>query len=146
MTTPISIELLGAPRGKGRPRHTRAGVTYTPAKTRSYETSLAWTAAAAMKGKPPLDGPLTLVVEAHLPIPTSWSKKRQAMAVAGALRPCSKPDADNLLKIVDGLNAICWRDDAQVIDARVVKLYSERPRLVITITPIDAEATAAEAA
>lgn len=134
----ITIELPGEPRGKGRPRFTRAGVTFTPAKTRSYEASLAWTAAAAMKGAKPLEGPLTLIVEAHMLIPVSWSGKRQRMAAAGDIRPTTRPDFDNIMKTLDGLNGIVWRDDAQVVDVRCVKLYSERPRLCIIVAPVGA--------
>lgn len=132
MTT-ITIELPGEPKGKGRPRFTRAGIAYTPSKTRSYEASLAWTAAAAMKGAKPLEGPLTLTVEAHMPIPASWSGKRQRMAAAGDIRPTTRPDYDNILKALDALNRIVWRDDAQVVDMRCVKRYAERPLLRITI-------------
>jgi Holliday junction resolvase RusA-like endonuclease len=133
-TAPIVIELLGEPKGKGRPRFTRSGIAYTPVKTRSYEASLAWTAAAAMKGAKPLEGPLALTVEAYVPIPSSWSGKRQRMAAAGDIRPTTRPDADNIMKTLDGLNGIVWRDDAQIVDVRCVKAYSERPRLVVTVT------------
>jgi Holliday junction resolvase RusA-like endonuclease len=136
MTT-ITLELPGSPQGKGRARHTRAGITYTPAATRSYEASLAWTAAVAMKGRKPLTGPVRLGIEAFMPIPTSWSGKKQRMAIAGTIKPTTKPDCDNLMKVIDGLNRICWADDSQIIDARITKRYDERPRMVITITPVD---------
>ena len=129
----ITIEMPGEPGGKGRPRFTRAGIAYTPSKTRSYEASLAWTAAAAMKGAPPMEGPLVLTVEACMPIPTSWSGKRQRMAAAGEIRPTTRPDVDNIMKCCDSLNKIVWRDDAQVVDIRCVKRYAERPLLRITI-------------
>lgn len=145
--TPITIELLGEPKGKGRPRHTRSGVTYTPLGTRSYEAQLAWAAQVAMRGRKPLTGPLRLSVTAFIPIPRSWSGKRQRMAAAGEIRPTSRPDYDNILKTMDALNGIVWRDDAQIIDARCVKLYDERPRLKITVTPlIEAQAIETEAA
>ena len=32
-----------------------------------------------------------------------------------------KPDADNILKLIDGLNGIAWHDDAQVTEAIVHK-------------------------
>jgi len=138
--TSIVIELAGEPKGKGRLRHTRTGRAYTPASTRSYQTALAWAAQVAMRGRRPLEGPLQLLVRACLPIPTSWSKKRQRLAAANEVKPTVRPDFDNITKMVDGLNGIIWRDDSQVVDARIVKLYSERPRLELTITPI-AEAT-----
>jgi Holliday junction resolvase RusA-like endonuclease len=129
----IRIELVGEPRGKGRPRFTRAGMAYTPAKTRSYEAALQLAAQDAMAGRPPLEGPLTLIVEAHMPIPASWSGKQQKLAAAGQRRPTGRPDFDNLLKPLDALNKVVWSDDAQVVDVRCVKLYSERPRLIVTV-------------
>lgn len=127
------IELPGPPKGKGRPRFTRKGIAFTPADTRSYETALAWAGKEAMRGAKPIESPLTVVVVAHMPIPMSWSQKRQRMALAGETRPTSKPDTDNLLKTLDALNGIVWRDDAQIVDVRCVKIYSERPRLVVTV-------------
>jgi Holliday junction resolvase RusA-like endonuclease len=127
MTISITIELAGEPKGKGRPRFGK-GFTYTPAKTRSYETALRWAAQLAMRGRKPLEGPLSLAVEALMPVPTSWSRKRQLMAVAGDIRPTTRPDFDNINKTLDALNGIVWRDDAQVATWSGTKLYSEKAR------------------
>lgn len=129
----IRIELTGEPKGKGRPRFTRLGRTYTPAKTRSYEAALRLAAQDAMEGRPPFEGPLLVFVEAHMPIPASWSGKRQRMAAAGEIKHTSRPDFDNLLKPLDALNEVVWRDDAQVIEVVCRKRYSERPRLVVSV-------------
>lgn len=129
----IRIELAGEPRGKGRPRFTRAGIAYTPEKTRSYEAALRLAAQDAMAGRAPFTGPLRLTVEAFMPIPASWSGKQQRLAASGQRRPTGRPDFDNLLKPLDALNKVVWADDAQVVDVRCVKLYSARPRLVVTI-------------
>jgi Holliday junction resolvase RusA-like endonuclease len=132
---PIVIELLGEPKGNGRPRFGK-GFTYTPAKSRNYEAQLALAAAAVMNGRTPIEGPLMLTVTAFMPIPRSWSRKRQNMAAAGDILPTSRPDADNLLKSLDGLNGITWRDDSQVVTLSLTKRYSARPRLVITINEV----------
>lgn len=47
----IEIVLLGAPRGKERPRLTKAGHVYTPEKTRNYEAALKYAAQQAMAGR-----------------------------------------------------------------------------------------------
>ena len=133
----ITIELAGEPKGKGRVRHTRSGIAFTPASTRSYETALRWAAEVAMKGKKPLTGPLSLVVEAFLPVPRSWSQKKQRMAIAGLVRPIRPPDLNNIIKSTDALNAITWCDDTQVVDVRASKRYSDRPRLVLTVMSLD---------
>jgi Holliday junction resolvase RusA-like endonuclease len=49
----------------------------------------------------------------------------------------SKPDADNLIKVVkDALNSVVYGDDSQVADQRCVKAYSDRPRVEVTVTPL----------
>src|SRR5215472_2826609 len=77
----ICIELAGHPRGKGRPRRDRLPnggyVTHTDAKTREFEANLHVAASPAMDGRPPLDGPLWVIIEAAFPIPTSWSGKKR---------------------------------------------------------------------
>ena len=132
--TAIVIELPGIPQGKGRPRFVRAtGHAFTPAKTRSYESMLQGAALDVMNGTPPLEGPLEATVEAHFPVPASWSKSKRAAALLGVTRPTTKPDVDNLLKILDALNAVVFHDDKQIVVATISKHYSERPRLVVTV-------------
>ncbi|MFX8637221.1 RusA family crossover junction endodeoxyribonuclease, partial [Acinetobacter baumannii] len=49
----------------------------------------------------------------------------------------SRPDGDNVLKAVgDGLNAVLWRDDAQIAEASIRKIYSETPGLEIEVHPL----------
>lgn len=135
----IEIVLLGAPRGKERPRLTKAGVVYTPEKTRDYEAALKYAAQQAMGDRPPLEGPLALDMIVNIPIARSWPKKRQEAARAGRERPTKKPDFDNYAKTVDALNLIVWIDDAQVVDARVQKIYSDKPGMWIVVRPITYE-------
>jgi Holliday junction resolvase RusA-like endonuclease len=130
----ITIELSGEPKGKGRPRFGN-GRTFTPAATRNYEAALRWAAQEVMRSSPPLDGPLVVNVTMYMPIPKSWSKAKAGQARSGELRPIGKPDWDNGAKITDALNEVVWRDDSQIVDGRVVKIYSDRPRLVVTVLP-----------
>ena len=131
---PIVIRLAGEPEGKGRPRFARAtGRAFTPAATRAYEAALRYAAQTAMNGRPPVDGPLAVTLTAFMPVPASWSKKKQAAALDGELWPVGKPDADNLLKTIDALNEVVWRDDKQAVIATVVKTYSARPELRIVV-------------
>ncbi len=140
---PIVIRLAGEPVGKGRARSrivkAKGGAapfvqTYTPEKTRNYEGNLRFAAQMAIGSLPPIDAPIAMTVTAARSIPTSWSKKKQAAARAGEIWPTSKPDADNYLKTAkDGLNKIVYRDDCLVVVATVVKVYSERPELLIVV-------------
>ena len=132
----VVIELAGPPRGKGRPRFSvRGGFAraYTPAATRHYESSLSDAAIEAMAGRQPLDEALTVSLRAYMPVPTSWSRKKQLAALAGDIMPTGKPDFDNLMKTVDALNQIVWRDDSLVVTVEFMKCYDARPRLLIAV-------------
>ena len=132
----IRILVPGAPVGKGRPRFVRtSGRAYTPAKTANYEAVLAAEAIRYMNGAVPLWQPVTVRITAFMPVPRSWSRKKQAAALEGAIRP-GKPDLDNILKTMDALNNIVWRDDAQIAEARLSKLYDLQPRLEIEVEEI----------
>jgi Holliday junction resolvase RusA-like endonuclease len=123
----------GAPIGKGRPRFVRSlGIAFTPKKTVNYEAVLAAAGADAMRGRKPLEGPLIVRLTAFMPVAASWSKKKTAAALEGAIRP-GKPDLDNILKVLDALNQIVWRDDAQIAEARLSKLYDPDPRLELEV-------------
>lgn len=136
--TPIVVELSGVPTGKGRPRFVRAtGRAYTPGKTRSYEDNLRFAAQAAMAGRAPIEGPLSVSVLAIFPIADSWSGKKKRAALAGEIRPTTKPDADNLLKVLDSFNEVVWKDDKQVVDATITKLYGMRPRFRVCVAVAD---------
>lgn len=138
MNDTIRIELSGEPKGKGRPRFVRStGHAFTPAKTRSYESHLRLAAQDAMGNRTPLEGPLCVYVYADMPIPKSWSKARRAKAELKLERPTKKPDADNLLKVLDALNEVVWKDDAQIVDCTLRKHYSTRPALTIVVREID---------
>ena len=134
----VRIVVPGAPVGKGRPRFVRAtGRTYTPTKTANYEAILAAAGGEAMEAARPLDGPLEVRVTAFMPVPTSWSRKKQRTALEGSIRP-GRPDADNILKLAaDSLNNIVWRDDLQIAEARVSKVYDAYPRLEIEVEPLN---------
>ena len=134
----IEIRMDGQPIGKGRPRFVRAtGRTYTPEKTARYEDRLAWAAQSVMAGRDLLVGPLSVTVSAHMEVPTGKSKKWRAAAIGQEHRPTTKPDADNVAKLLDALNKIVWADDAQIVALHVFKHYSDRPRIEIAITPLN---------
>ena len=136
MTLPLILTIPGVPRGKGRPRFVKAtGRAYTPADTLSYEGVIRHEATLEMRGEPPLDGPLAIAVTAVLPIPASWSRKKREAAIAGALWPTGRPDADNYLKAAcDALNSIVYRDDSQLVRMEATKCYGVTPRMSITVT------------
>jgi len=137
---PITIELPGQPMGKGRPRFSRkTGTVYTPPETRSYEAQLKWMATQAMRGQDPMTEAVGVTVQALMEIPASWSKKKQRQAADDKIRPTTKPDADNLVKMLDAFNGVVWADDKQIVQLTLMKFYSLRPRMCITVTPMEAK-------
>lgn len=137
----VTICVPGPPVPKGRPRIGRGPggrpMAFTPAHTRKYEQLTRIAAGVAMGGHVPFDETLEVMVLAVLPIPASWSGKRQGEAARGERLPGTRPDVDNYAKAaLDGCNGIVFRDDSLVTNLIVRKRYGERPRLEITVTPM----------
>lgn len=79
-------------------------------------------------------GELEVYIDSYFGIPKSWSKKKQEQALNGEIRPNTKPDCDNISKIIlDSLNKVAFDDDKQVIELKVRKWYSNDPRVEVTI-------------
>lgn len=140
MITNVSFFIPGEPQGKGRARIGKVGNfsrMFTPAKTVAYEGLAAMAAQAAMGQAAPFDGACAIHVDAFYAIPKSMSKAKQAMALAGDIRPTKKPDGDNILKaICDGINGVVWRDDVQAVDARVTKRYGKTPCVYVEVSEL----------
>lgn len=64
---------------------------YTPEKTASYEGLITLSARQAMGGRPLIDGPVDVSLMIRLAVPASWSKKKQAAALAGQCCPRKSP-------------------------------------------------------
>lgn len=134
MTT-FTVE--GIPVGKGRPKFARRGnfvTAYTPKKTVDYESIVKEAGQAAMGSQEPLETPVSLYLYVRVPIPASYSKKVTAACLDGSQKPTKKPDADNILKAIsDALNGICYKDDAQIVNIHLSKVYATVPGVDICI-------------
>lgn len=135
----VRFTVPGKPVGKGRPRAAKRGkhiTLYTPQTTVTYESTVALAASQAMTGRPLIEGPAEVLMTMVLPVPASWSKRKQADALAGQLMPTTKPDMDNVVKaIFDAVNGIVWTDDVQVVGLRVRKVYGATPGVQVTVSP-----------
>lgn len=124
--------------GKMRARHASRGAfvrTYTPDKQVAYETHVRACALAVWSGTP-LDQPLAVSLDIAVAVPASWSKKKQAAALAGELLPTGKPDLDNTQKsIFDALNGIVWRDDSIIARVSAAKRYGPAPGVSVRVEP-----------
>lgn len=139
----LCFELTGKPGHKGRhrsrivfPKGSKKAFVhhYADPETEAYEKVLAEAASLFMRGKPPTENPVALIVHAFKAVPESWPRRDQEAALSGAILPTSRPDGDNYLKVVqDALNLIVWRDDSLVVDARVIKRYDAKPAMRIEV-------------
>jgi Holliday junction resolvase RusA-like endonuclease len=126
MTFMVTYQVHADPQGKGRPKFTRQGRAYTPAKTVSYETLIAKSAQEAMGASDPLETPVAVYVYISMPIPKSYPKKKRQACLDGFERPLKTPDCDNVAKaFLDAMNGIVYKDDCQVVSLHVTKVYSE---------------------
>ena len=130
----VTFEVRGDATAKGRPRMTRTGRAYTPARTANAEAYVRMLAAGAMAGAEPLDGPLRLTVRVVAVPAASWSQKRRAVALAGGERPTKRPDLDNQIKLItDAINGVVYRDDCQICEITAAKEYGPVAHSVVTV-------------
>ena len=109
---------------------------FTPNETLSAEQ---WVRVCWMEqiGRVFLTGPLEVEVEITVQVPSSWRGEKVKKAMAGKLMPTGKPDLDNTAKLLlDALNGIAWRDDAQVVGLKVSKRYGSEPETLIRVKPL----------
>jgi Holliday junction resolvase RusA-like endonuclease len=118
-----------------------AEIAYTPAAIRKYEAHGRLVGQQAMLDRAPIAAPVRAEITVDLPVPASWSTKRQAAALRGEIRPTSRPDTDNYIKAaLDAINAIVVIDDSLVVELAAEKRYARVPQLTITTTPLPATA------
>ena len=133
----VRFEILGQPVAKQRPRVTRAGIAYTPAKTVSYEALVRYTYQCEHARQEPFSGRIEASITAVFPIPKSYSKKKTDELLNGHDNYDKKPDCDNLAKIIlDSLNGIAYKDDSQVTVLHVRKEYGVKPKVVVELKEI----------
>jgi Holliday junction resolvase RusA-like endonuclease len=125
MTKSISFSVPIKPTAKGRPRFSR-GRVYTPKRTKDYELIIN---REAMKHfTTPMQGPLFCEM---ICIHKTKNKK-----LIGTWKE-TRPDADNIFKMVDGLNGIAFNDDGQLAHIVCKKIWGQIDLLKITISEIE---------
>lgn len=138
----ISLYIPGEAVAKARPRMTRSGHTYTPAKTKNYEAYIKSLFCQEYPHFAPMEGEIAAEISVYSLIPNSKSKKQKALMKSGYIRPQKKPDCDNLAKgILDALNGLAYQDDRQVVDLGVHKYYSDQPRAEVIIRELKPQAS-----
>lgn len=130
--TVITFQLFGVPSAKSRPRFYN-GRAVTDAKTKEAEQSILAAYLVAVGQREPHDGAVTVDFVATFAAAPSWAKWRRNLATAGHLPHTARPDLDNLVKILDGLNGVAWIDDSQIVAINAVKQYGATASTHVTL-------------
>lgn len=107
---------------------------YDDKKYAAWKDVARYCASKVMGTQPPLACPIDFTLKVYFEIPESWSNRKKDHARRGVLRPVITPDADNLCKAAaDAITGIAIRDDKFIVDAKIEKWYSDRPRVEMVI-------------
>ncbi len=133
----ISFFIPGEPVAQGRPRATTINGRprmYDAPKSATYKNMVSMVASQKMLDKDLMNDSVSVIITVQKSIPQSWSKKKQAKAIEGTVRPTGRPDIDNYIKAVfDGLNGVVFKDDSQVTFIGATKQYSPTPGVSVVI-------------
>lgn len=155
----IQLVIPGTPVPKARPRshvihtgefwfNTKTGrqeevlkkTTYTPEESAGFDALVRLAYYRECGEVPPTEDFVQLLIWVHLQAPKSMSKADRSLAWEEVLPHGKKPDEDNVKKAVkDGLSSVAYVDDKQVFHADVIKSYSLRPRVEVTVTILTKE-------
>jgi Holliday junction resolvase RusA-like endonuclease len=124
----------GRPQGKERPRISKSGGVYTPARTKAYENLIKGCYTEQCSGISFGSKSIRMSVKAYVPPLSRFRKAEKLAALSGEIKPTAKPDADNILKaVLDALNGLAYDDDRYIYKLEIEREYSENPRLEIDI-------------
>lgn len=133
----IKLDLFGNPVPQKRPRFARRGNFVN-----CYDDQLKlkegyrWQLKSQYRNDP-LEIPLALNLVFYMPIPSSFSGIKKRQMNNGVIAHSKKPDLDNLAKFVlDCLNGILFKDDSQICEIRMRKIYSNNPGTLIMAIPL----------
>jgi Holliday junction resolvase RusA-like endonuclease len=126
------IKLIQSGRYDPNDKHTKAVIAYL-----NYKEVIGWTAKNNAP-REPYKGAIEASMTFYMPIPQSWSQKKQEAHKGDNVPHISKPDIDNLEKgLYDSLNKIIFKDDGQIYKVKEkAKYYSEFPRIEFEITEV----------
>lgn len=91
----------------------------------------------AMKGNPPLKGPIKLVAHFYMLRPKSHFTSKGKLTKTARPYPTVTPDTTKLIRsLEDALNKLAWEDDSQVVKQAATKSYSEHEGVLVKIIPL----------
>lgn len=133
----IKFEVEGKPVSKGRPRFTKKGFVYTDEKTKLYENLVRISFLNKYPQHKLLEGYVEANITAVFEVPKSYSKKKTKELLESHNNYDHKPDLDNIAKIIlDSLNGIAFKDDAQVTILHINKEYGEKAKVIVELKEV----------
>lgn len=115
----------------------RAVVTDANPKAKGWKSTVSLVASEHISS--PFDGPISVEVEFRMPRPKGHFGKRGLLNSA-PMHHTVRPDLTKCWRSTeDALKGIAWRDDSQVVDQRICKVYAESPGALITILPVNGD-------
>lgn len=124
----------GVPIAKGSKvaGRTKSGILFTretnAAKQKPWAAAVRVAAIKAMKGAPPLDGPVWLDIDFVMPRPKKHFRSNGELRSDAPRFHTIKPDRDKLLRCVgDALSGVVYKDDCQACTGPITKLYGDAP-------------------
>lgn len=134
----LRFEIPGRPQAWQRAGRNKAtGITFTKTETRHAMALVKDFAQSRLGETPPTGAPILLELLYGFAVPQSWPAWKREAALDGRVAVTAKPDLDNLEKLVkDALNGVVWADDAQVCRVVKAKVYTDRPRTVVSVTAL----------
>lgn len=138
----INFTVIGGAVGQGRPKFsTFNGKTfaYDPAKSRNEKALYRYVAQQAMQEQGlapfPSSMPISVVIKSYRDIPKSKPKWFKEAALRGLVVPVTKPDCDNVCKLIlDAVTETCFMDDKCVYKLEYESFYSDVPRAEVSVT------------
>ena len=128
-----TIVISGAPISKARPRFTGKTAYDSQKKAKEYQII------EVMSQKDSWvyhEGALFMSCLFKMPIPKSLSRKKRELFSES--HHSSRPDIDNMVKwVMDLLNGVAFRDDAQISILESQKIYHEEPSTFIKIFELE---------
>lgn len=123
----FSVPGIPAPKGSTRVVRVRGRTVITGdcRRTAGWEAGVRLLARAAMRGRPPIEGPVRVELVCALPAPKRGPQSGYHV---------TRPDLDKLLRaVLDALTGVCYQDDGQVAEFGARKVYGPAPGAEIAV-------------
>jgi Holliday junction resolvase RusA-like endonuclease len=132
--TVLDLIYYGEPKAQARARHSTLGnFFYDPSSSLK-----AWLVEQITTQLPKnfrlVEGDIEMRCVFYKGMPKSLPKKTKVLMELGLIKPTSKPDVDNYIKLVqDALNKVLYSDDSQIVCLHAEKFFSVKPRAKIQL-------------